>query len=74
MDNVLDLQEQLEKLQTQIAFQDDLIDTLNQAVASQSREIDLLKQQLQFLYEQMKEQIEKNAAGSFSQIEIPPHY
>ena len=68
------LNEMINDLQSRLAFQDDAIEHLNQVVATQSQEIDLLKKQLAYLYEQLKEQIEKNAAGSFSELEIPPHY
>ncbi len=64
----------IEDLQTRVLFQEDVIEHLNATVAQHAQEIDLLKKQLQFLYEQVKEQQEKMQQGAAAQVEIPPHY
>ena len=67
------MESRLTELEIKVAFQDDLLETLNLAVARQQRQIDLLQEQLQALYQQMR------ASGpggpeNGPQHEIPPHY
>lgn len=74
-----ELQQQLEDLQTQFAFQEDLLQTLDQQVSQQDREIQLLQQQLQALRAlclQLAEAVDKpSAEGGAAQLdERPPHY
>lgn len=60
-------------MQTQLSFQEDSIQALNEVVTKQQREIDTLKKMLQLLQENLEEMTE-------SQGEIiedntpPPHY
>jgi SlyX protein len=66
------MEDRLTELEVKIAFQDDLLDTLNLTVTRQQQQIDLLQQQIRMLYQQMR-----NVApgdDSPSQHEIPPHY
>ncbi|WP_420995752.1 SlyX family protein [Cupriavidus sp. 30B13] len=67
------MESRLTELEIKVAFQDDLLETLNLAVARQQRQIDLLQEQLQALYQQMR----SGGAGgpdNSPQHEIPPHY
>ncbi len=63
------LEEQLVDLQTQVAFQEDAISGLNEAIASQQQEILVLRRQLELLAERLKQ-------GQAERIEDkpPPHY
>jgi uncharacterized coiled-coil protein SlyX len=68
------LQQDIEDLQMRQVFQEDLIEHLNQTVAEQGQEIDLLKKQLKFVYEQLREQQEKLQQPGQGHHELPPHY
>ena len=62
----------LAEIETKLAFAEDLLDTLNQAVARQQGQIDSLQQQLRLLHQQMKEAAPDEARSP--RDEIPPHY
>lgn len=73
------LEEQLVELQSQLAFQDDTINSLNEAVAAQQQEIIVLRQQLTLLKQRLDEQGERLAHGGGGDSaspadEKPPHY
>jgi len=73
--NEKNLQEDIDDLQSRLAFQEDMIEQLNLTVAQQAGEIDLLKQQLKVIYRQLQEQEEKlQQSGGLQQFEVPPHY
>ena len=63
---------EIEELQTRIAFQEDLIQKLDDALGTQQREIMDLKQQLTLLVSQIR-QIEQNIPDA-ADDEPPPHY
>ncbi|MFT6552140.1 MAG: SlyX protein [Zhongshania marina] len=70
----IDVSSQLVEVQTQLAFQEDMLNALNQRVVAQDLEIRNLRRTLELLHEQMKQ---KNASTEDSQIyemERPPHY
>ncbi|MBD2858165.1 SlyX family protein [Spongiibacter sp. KMU-158] len=73
-----DTQQQLDELQSQFAFQEDLLQALNERVVSQDREIQVLQQQLKALRElclQLADAVEKPAGEGGSLLdERPPHY
>lgn len=60
-------------LETKVAFQDDLLESLNRTVASQQLQIDLLQKQVQLLYDQLRSLSPSNMAESGGD-ERPPHY
>ena len=65
----------LEELESRLAFQDDLIENLNQVVARQDREIQRLQQEIAELKARFRELDDAAAsAGSPSGFEVPPHY
>ena len=61
----------LDELESRLAFQDDLIESLNEVVARQDREIALLTQRLADLATKF-EDLAASAAGMGD--EPPPHY
>ena len=63
----------VEELESQLAFQDELIESLNSTVARQDREIIELKRQFSLLSERLKE-FGDAAPGAAPQDETPPHY
>ena len=67
------MESRLTDLEIKVAFQEDLIETLNLAVARQQQQIDLLQAQFRALYHQVRASAPM-AAESDPQHEIPPHY
>lgn len=65
----------LDDLESRQAFQDDLIERLNEVIARQDREILELKSRLKDLELRIRELVsDAAAAGSSPEHEIPPHY
>lgn len=66
----------IEDLQVKIAFLDDLVESLNQMVASQQRSILDLQQQMQLLYQRVESyQNGDEGVEPFDPLkEVPPHY
>lgn len=65
----------MDELENRLAFQEDVIDHLNQVVTRQDREILELKQQLAGLAARVKEFGDSaTVAGPAADFEIPPHY
>ena len=67
------MESRLTNLETKVAFQDDLLDSLNRIVASQQQQIDLLQQQIQLLYDQLRSLSPSNIALDSEEVR-PPHY
>lgn len=65
------LAERIDTLETRLAYQDDTIETLNQTITAQWKQIDVLTRQLAQLNERLQE-AEANAPGPAN--EPPPHY
>ncbi len=63
----------VDELEGQLAFQDELHESLNVTVARQDREILELKRQLVLLNERLKE-FGDAIPGAGPQDETPPHY
>jgi SlyX protein len=72
-DGLESLQKRVDELESQLAFQDELIGSLNSTVARQDFEILELKQQISRVAERLKE-IGETAPGAVPQDETPPHY
>ncbi|MFO7542377.1 MAG: SlyX family protein [Thiobacillus sp.] len=66
------METRLDELESKLAFAEDLIDTLNQAVIRQQGQIDLLQQQLRLLHQRMQDALPEEARSL--RDEIPPHY
>jgi len=65
------LSERIDRLETRLAYQDDTIETLNQTITAQWKQIDALTRQIAQLNERLQE-AETNAPGPAN--ERPPHY
>lgn len=63
----------IEQLETTVAFQDQAIEELNQALALHFKEIESLKRELQRLGSQLRE-VEAHPALTPQQEPPPPHY
>lgn len=72
-DSTESLAKRIEELESQVAFQDELIESLNGTVARQDGEILELKRQFGLLSERLKE-IGDGSPGAAPQDETPPHY
>lgn len=70
---VENLVKRVDELESHLAFQDELIESLNSTVARQDRELLELKHQLGRLSERLKE-IGDASGGGAPQDETPPHY
>ena len=67
------LGKRIDELESQLAFQDEIIESLNSTVANHDRELRELKHQLSHLSERIKE-IDDASPGEAPQDETPPHY
>ncbi|QQO20370.1 SlyX family protein [Bradyrhizobium diazoefficiens] len=65
------LGQRIDTLETRLAYQDDTIETLNQTITAQWKQIDLLMRKIAELGERLQE-AEANAPGPAN--EPPPHY
>lgn len=70
------LKQQMMHMQSQLAFQEDAVQSLDEALVQQQQEILLLHRQLKLLRERQQEQVAQNEAGPESDLsnEKPPHY
>lgn len=65
------LSERIDALETRLTFQDDTIETLNQTITDQWKQIDALTRQMAALNERLQEaEAQAPAPGN----ERPPHY
>ena len=72
-DTLETLSKRVEELETQMAFQDDIHESLNAIVAKQDGEILELKRQFSLLSVRLKD-IGDATGGAQQQDETPPHY
>lgn len=63
----------LEALEVRVAYQDQVIEDLNQAVVDQWKKIDAMRRQLNELLDRVQE-VEEGAAGPRAPEPPPPHY
>lgn len=70
---VIDLVSRIETLETTIAFQDQSIEELNQALAEHFKEIEVLKRDLHNLGSQLRD-VESHPALTPGIEPAPPHY
>ncbi|AKH70170.1 hypothetical protein IMCC21906_02515 [Spongiibacter sp. IMCC21906] len=72
-----DLQAQVVELQTQVAYQEDLLAALNHRVAEQDKELLQLKRMLLALrdsYHKLADSMSESQGENAVAIERPPHY
>jgi SlyX protein len=75
MSGIEDVMQQVVELQSQMAFQEDTVTALNEALAGQQQEILVLRQQLALLKERQDEYAAAlDQGGAAPAIEKPPHY
>lgn len=67
------MQQDIEQLQMKVAFQEDTIDTLSEALAKQQVQLDQMTFQLGHVVEKMK-QIQPSNMADESEETPPPHY
>lgn len=67
------IEQQLEKLETRFAFQDQEIQTLNDVIIRQQAQIDGLAEQLRILQDKMKD-MNPDLVIPGSEEKPPPHY
>jgi SlyX protein len=68
-----DLEARVEALEVRVAYQDQMIEDLNQTVIDQWKKIDALRRQLNELLDRVQE-VEDNAGGPSAPEPPPPHY
>ena len=70
------LKQQILELQSQLAFQEDAIQSLDRALAQQQHEMLVMRRQLELLRQHQLQQAEDNGAGPDGNPanELPPHY
>lgn len=71
--NDLDTANDIEELQMKIAFQDDLIEKLNEALIEQQNQIHTLQHQMQHVIKKVKGMSASNLASEDEETP-PPHY
>ena len=69
----MDLNQRIDELETQLAFQEDYIQQLNQALIDQQNRMDGLEQTLQRLKAELNSRLQQLETPEQEQ-EIPPHY
>jgi SlyX protein len=69
-----ELKTALADVQSQVAFQDETVAALNDALASQQQEILLLRRQLELLKQRLDEQAGEAVPSTPVSDEKPPHY
>ena len=62
----------LTELEAKLAFAEDLIETLNQAVIRQQGQLDSMQQQIRLLHQRMQDM--QPDESRTPRDEIPPHY
>ena len=72
-DSIEKLANRIDELESQVAFQDELLESLNTVVSRQDIEMHELKHQHGLLSERLKE-IGESSPGATPQDETPPHY
>ena len=70
-----DLVARLDELESRLAFQDDLIENLNEVITRQDRDLSRMSLQLKDLAVRLGEVADATSgAGGQSDFEVPPHY
>ena len=67
------MESRLTNLEVKLAFQDDLLESLNRTVAAQQLQIDMMQEGLRMLYQQLKSLAPSQMATEEEEAP-PPHY
>lgn len=73
MTDIKEIRQHLIDIQTQLAYQEDTVRELNNALALQQQEILVMRRQLQLLKQRQEESASGLSAADAGQ-ETPPHY
>ncbi len=68
------LKQHIMEMQSQLAFQEDAISSLDEALARQQQELMLLRRQLELLHERQLDPHSEAGPASAPVEEKPPHY
>lgn len=69
------LEQRMNDLESQLAFQEDTIEALNRQVEKQAKEIDLLRRHLELVATKVAPIVERSGIEPFdASNERPPHY
>jgi len=68
------IEARLDELESRLAFQDDLIESLNEIIARQDRDLIRLEQRVKSLGDKLDDLGEAGALSGSPGHEIPPHY
>lgn len=67
-------EERIIELETKIAYQEDLLESLNATIAAQQQQLDQLEKVCRALIERWEQVNDTLKSHSSEQYEIPPHY
>jgi SlyX protein len=73
MNNVNDILNRLEYLETKVAFQDDTIDALSSEIASLQNRLEVQREQMKYLVNKVKD-VQGGQIASEADETPPPHY
>ncbi len=68
------IEEQLIDLEVKLAYQEDLLQSLNTIVAEQNARMATLEKKIEHLAAHLKEVLESNPFSAQADEEVPPHY
>jgi len=69
------IESRMDELESRLAFQDDLIESLNKTIVRQDRELARLESRVRALADKFNDLAESAASpGASSGHEVPPHY
>ncbi|MEX0962616.1 MAG: SlyX family protein [Pseudohongiellaceae bacterium] len=69
------MEEKFIELEMKISYQEDLLSDLNEIVIKQQRHLDEVSRELSLLKDQLQEALERGSAqGDLAHNEQPPHY
>ncbi len=75
MDDLKQIEQQLEELQTKVAFQDDAIEQLNEIITKQDSIIRKMEERFLLIGEKIQDMESQMPSKGFNPAdELPPHY
>jgi len=66
------MESRLVEIEAKLSLTEDLVEQLNRTVYRQQQQIDLLQQELQVLYQQVRDAVPADPRGPAD--DVPPHY
>lgn len=71
--SVLDLQIKIDALESQLIFQEDIIESLNQTVSELQKEVSALTNKMNFILQKLSS-VQLSNIASLDEETLPPHY